>query len=65
MVGALCRTSHAEGNVPLRALCRIVHATSILVRDLILAGNVCEVCAAHAVLKCGFSMLGTALPCPL
>lgn len=49
MVGALCSISHAEGDVPLRALCRIVHATSILVRDLILAGNVCEVCAAHAL----------------
>lgn len=35
-----CRTA---GHVALHALCQAVHATCIVVRDLIMAGNVCEV----------------------
>ncbi|KAK9901701.1 hypothetical protein WJX75_009287 [Coccomyxa subellipsoidea] len=32
----------AEGHIALEALCKATHATCIAVRDLVLAGNVCE-----------------------
>ncbi len=37
----------AEGHIALEALCKATHATCIAVRDLVLAGDVCEV-SRHA-----------------
>ena len=39
----VCRIAASEGNQTLRALCCAAHAACILVRDLVLSGNVCEV----------------------
>ncbi|CAL5223000.1 g5447 [Coccomyxa viridis] len=36
------RVAASEGNQTLRALCRAAHAACILIRDLVLSGNVCE-----------------------
>lgn len=50
----------AEGHIALEALCKATHATCIAVRDLVLAGNVCEVrCHAasqHDLLLCNTSL---------
>ena len=52
----LCRIAASEGNQTLRALCRAAHAACILIRDLMLSGNVCEVQPYHHA---------SSLPCAL
>ena len=51
----------AEGHFALHALCMGVRATCILVRDLILAGNVCEV---RVCIACG-ALHVAATTCPV
>ena len=38
-----CRVAVSESNPALRALCCAAHAACVLIRDLVLSGNVCEV----------------------